>query len=179
MSKTNLASGTAPKKAAPQRKDTDGLRGGETVNDWRKQHGDIRLRPVAGVEDGEVVERRAHVDCEVAWVSKALKGGKLTDAQAVAADRISEKMYLANGSPSGRSSIDFSVRGSGGSGNAQAAASADLKSLRVRVGWVRYSVLHGTLHMGEVTGQRTPDRKRWRLLVEGLQGAVDLWRMES
>lgn len=76
---------------------------------------EIRTGPGFGAE-------RVFYDPEAGPIERAYARGLLTEAQRNAGQEVERLARLASGSPSGRSCLDFSPRGSGGEGVAMAKA---------------------------------------------------------
>ena len=175
---TATVSGTRPgvvASASPKAKEQ--AKKGEVASDFRRQHGSITEKNVKiPVGRGHTVVR-VSVDTDVAWVDKALKDGKLTPAQAVAADRLEKLFRIVYGSPSGRSCCDDSPRGGMSNPDTLTESRSEMWMAADSMEPGSYSILISVLRDGEKTGPRRRDNKRWRLIDDGLTIAANVWRI--
>lgn len=152
---------------------------------------EIRTGPGFGAE-------RVFYDPEAGPIERAYARGLLTEAQRNAAVEVERLARLASGSPSGRSCLDFSPRGSGGDGVAMARARIKLNPAMMHAGEIvadqeiregrppaaRLRIAEGTRAVvlavcwqGESVEDWRLKHNRARYLLRGLAALAEHWGM--
>ncbi len=142
---------------------------------------------------------RVYFDPEAGPIERAYARGLLTEAQRNAGQEVERLARLASGSPSGRSCLDFSPRGSGGDGVAMARARIKLNPAlmdagetvadqEIREGRPEASraiiaaevraVILAVCWEGEMIEDWREKHKRARYLLRGLAALADHWGMQ-
>lgn len=124
---------------------------------------------------------KAAFDRECDPTESAFVSGKLSARRYDAARRFEALARVVYGSPSSRSCLNMEPVGGGDISDSMAEMLAlkgrELRNVQFSMSAEAAQVLYSVAVRHEPTGQRSDDRKRWRLLCIALDIAADFWRI--